>query len=182
MVDINDPKLWRKFDWDKFDEELRVPIKSQWKVNVARANTLKAKNKEWLASIRKANKKKATDPEWRKKVKEANNNWTEERRKAYENRDMSYTDKNGDWYKKHKENNAKSKIPVRVKQPNQEWIEYDSIKECAATTDDAKMFEGNPAFYFPKDMGVKTLKSKKSSYYGWQFQRLKFEQEKNRKD
>ena len=116
------------------------------------------------------------DPKWREKIKKANNSWSEERRKAYENRDKSYLDKDSDWYKDKVERNKKSRIPVQVKKPGEEWVVYDSVREFAATTNDAKLFEGNPRYYFPKDMSVKTIKKTNSLYCGWEFQRLKEKQ------
>jgi len=143
---------------------------------VVTGNKAKAKDPKWLKSIREANAKKAQDPLWREAVRYANNNWTDERREAYNNRDMSYAVKGSDWHKNQVETNKKSRIPVQIKKPGKDWVEYKSIREFASTTNDANMFETNPAFYFPKDMSVKLMKSKKSSYYGWQFQRLKEKQ------
>lgn len=128
------------------------------------------------ANIKKANHKKNKSAEWMEKVRKANNNWSAERRAAYDARDKSYLDKDSDWYKETVKRNKKSRIPVQVKKPGEDWIAYESVREFAATTDDAKMFENNPAYYFPKDMSVKVVKSKKSSYFGWEFQRLKEKQ------
>ena len=127
------------------------------------------------ANIAKSNAKKAADPEWRAKVKKANNSWSQERRDAYNNRDKSYL--NDPEYRARKvESNKKSRIPVQVKKPGEDWVEYDSVRKFAATTNDAKMFEGNPRYYFPKDMSVKTIKKTNSLYCGWEFQRLKEKQ------
>jgi len=69
MPDINDPKLWRSFDWDEYDEERSVEIKSQQKVEAARRNKLQALNPEWQER-QKAGVKKAWDSESGAKRKE----------------------------------------------------------------------------------------------------------------
>lgn len=121
------------------------------------------------------------DPAWKKKVNEANNNWSAERMKAYQNRDRSYLEEGSEFRKNIAKMNHKSRIPVRVKKPGGKWITYKSVKAFAETTEDTKMFQGNPRYYFPKDMSIKTIKHSKSPYKGWQFQRLVEEQAKNRK-
>lgn len=68
MIDINDPKLWRKFNWDEWDDELSVPIKSQGKVNKARANRLKALDPIWKEKQKLGAQKKRQDPEFAKKI------------------------------------------------------------------------------------------------------------------
>lgn len=167
-----DPTEWGNIELPGLsDEELHS---KNWAV--VTGNKTKAKDPKWLASIRKANAKKAQDPVWRAKVIQANTNWTDERREAYNNRDKSYLDRDGEWYKKQVKNNKKSRIPVQVKKPGEDWVEYKSVRDFAATTDDANMFEGNPRYYFPKDMSVKTIKRSDSAYKGWQFQRLKEKQ------
>lgn len=127
-------------------------------------------------AMREAQSKRNKDPEWRAKIKHANNNWSEERKAAYQNRDKSYLDKNSEWYQNQVKSNAKSRIPVQAKKLDGEWVKFDSVRDFAATTENADMFENNPGYYFPKDMSVKTIKHSKSPYKGWQFQRLKEKQ------
>ena len=92
-------------------------------------------------AMRKAQSKRNKDPEWRAKIIHANNNWSEERKAAYENRDKSYLDKNSEWYKDTVKRNAKSRIPVQIKKPDSEWVKFNSVRDFAATTEDAKLFE-----------------------------------------
>lgn len=72
MRDINDPKYWRDFDWDAYEEERSVKIKSQVSVNVARSNRLRAQNPEYKESYRKtAEKLKGREVTWGEKISNA---------------------------------------------------------------------------------------------------------------
>ena len=155
--------------------------KETQKAAVAKSNREKRFNAKTMANIRAANLKKAKDPEWRKKVQYANNNWTEERRAAYMNRDKSYLKEGSSYRVGLTKRNHLSRIPVEVKKPGGEWISYESIHAFAQTTNDPKMFTSGPQYYFPKYMSIKTIKHNGSAYVGWQFRRLVKEQAKNRK-
>lgn len=78
-------------------EQSQINKVSEHRVAVTISNKEKMNDPVTRQNIINGNKKKIQDPKWRAKVKEANNNWTEERRQAYQNRDRSYTQEGSSW-------------------------------------------------------------------------------------
>ncbi len=120
--------------------------------------------------IAEGNRKKNASAEWREKVRKANNNWSEERRAAYENRDMSYVDDPA-YRQKLKDHNAKNRNPVMVQKLNKDWVEYESIRAADIALGANGKIQNNPGFYFPKDGSLKEIKHKMSPWYGYKLQR-----------
>ena len=120
--------------------------------------------------IAEANKKKNASPEWLEKVRDANNNWSKERLDAYQNRDKSYLDDPA-YRQKLRDNNKHNRNPVMVQKPNEDWVEYESVRAADIALDANGKIQSNPGFYFPKDNSVKEIKHKVSPWYGYKLQR-----------
>lgn len=71
-MDEKEKELWRSFNWDDYDKERDVYIKSQRSVNIGRQNRLNALNPERNKAISEGKKKYFSDPENRQAVSKRN--------------------------------------------------------------------------------------------------------------